>query len=226
MKDIERRVLPRTGVTLESRAEGDDSPPTIVGHGAVFYDGTPETEFRLFPDLVERIATGAFDRALSEKHDVRGLKNHDPNLVLGRTESGTMGLSTDKRGLVYTIDTPDTQVGRDTVEEIRRGDISGSSFAFRVVAEEWRDEPEDNDEPDGPTKSIRTITDVQLFDTGPVTFPAYSGTDSALRGCGVCVRTEDADDVKAARDAWRARIAERETRAAHVLAESALDTGL
>lgn len=218
MNTIERRVLPQTGVRIEERAEGDDRPGMIVGHGAVFYDGTPETEFRMFPDLIERIAKGTFDRTIREDQDVRGLKNHNPDQMLGRTASGTMTLSVDKVGLVFRIDPPDTQAGRDTVAEIRRGDISGSSFSFQILVEEWREELADPDEPDGLKITIRTIKDVRLFDTGPVTFPAYTGTDSAVRGCGMCVRTEDADDVRKARDAWRTRLADRNRRADAVVA--------
>ncbi len=220
MNTIERRVLPQTGVRIEDRAEGEGTP-AIVGHGAVFYDGTPETEFRLFPDLVERIAPGAFDHALATKQDVRGLKNHNPDLVLGRTASDTMALSVDKRGLVYRIDAPDTQTGRDTVAEIRRGDVSASSFAFTLTeaGQKWSDELSDPDDPDSFKVSVRTITSVdRLFDTGPVTFAAYLGTDSAVRGCGMCVRTEDAEDVRAARDAWRARLKARNERADAVVA--------
>jgi phage head maturation protease len=41
----------------------------------------------------EVIKPGAFTRALKEKQDVRCLINHDDNLVLGRTKSGTLKLS-------------------------------------------------------------------------------------------------------------------------------------
>jgi HK97 family phage prohead protease len=50
--------------------------------------------------------------------------------VLGRNKSGTLRLSVDGIGLRYEIDPPDTQAARDLIESLRRGDVSGSSFAF------------------------------------------------------------------------------------------------
>ncbi|NIP69360.1 MAG: HK97 family phage prohead protease, partial [Planctomycetales bacterium] len=105
--------------------------------------------------------------ALKESDDVRGLFNHDPSQLLGRTSSNTMRLSVDQRGLRYDIDVPDTRIGNDVVESIKRGDLSGSSFAFTVDTVEWQ-------ERDG--MHIREIRGVHLYDTGPVTYPAYEAT--------------------------------------------------
>ena len=166
---------------------------SIVGYGAVFYDGTADTEYRVWDDFVERIAPGAFDRALAEADDVRGLFNHDPNQVLGRTSSGTMRLKVDKKGLVYEIEADDTQVARDVQRFIERGDVTGSSFSFEITDQEWRTE-------DG--VDIREIQGVKLYDTGPVTFPAYPGTEAELR-------TERAE-VQRSHEEWLAARAETE----------------
>lgn len=166
----ERRALPL--VKAEVRIAEDDKEQKIVGYASVFYDGTPETEYQLWDDYVERIMPGSFDRALAEKDDVRGLFNHDPDNLLGRTSSGTMKLSVDKKGLAYEIQPGDTTMARDVVEHIKRGDVDGSSFAFRVTDEDIRKE---ND------VYIREISGVQLFDAGPVTYPAYTATTSGYR---------------------------------------------
>ena len=159
-----------SGVACEERAEGEAGSKTVIsGYAAVFYDGTPGTEYELVPGVAERIMPGAFSQAL--RSDVRGLFNHDPTNVLGRTEAGTMRLSVTKRGLRYTIDPPDTQMARDLMTSIRRGDVSGSSFGFRVTEEEW---VRDGDQ------EIVEIRGVQLHDVGPVTFPAYRATDSEI----------------------------------------------
>src|SRR5215475_2335681 len=100
---MERRFLASLShpVKLEKRVGTDF--PYCTGFAAVFYkDGDPDTEYQLYPDLVERIAPGAFDRAVRED-DVRGLMNHDPNLLLGRTAAGTLKLSADATGLRYEI---------------------------------------------------------------------------------------------------------------------------
>jgi HK97 family phage prohead protease len=185
----------RSAPTLVKRADGKD---LITGYASVFYDANdPGTEYPLWDDLVERIRPGAFDRALSEKHDCRALKNHDPNLILGRTGPGTLRLSIDAKGLKYECDPPDTQAGRDTVAELQRGDLSGSSFCFlptRTTWEEVRDPADANS-----VTYVRWIEDLTLFDVGPVTYPAYESSTSGLRSA------EGRDDVRAELDAWRAR---------------------
>lgn len=184
---MERRFVAQalSNVTLETREEGQ--PPAISGYGAVFYDGNPGTEYKLWSNAIERIMPSAFDRAAKED-DVRGLFNHDPNMLLGRTSSGTMKLSVDSRGLKYEIEPPDTQCGRDTVTSLKRKDLTGSSFAFIVKSETWRDEGD---------ISIREINEVELYDCGPVTFPAYVGTTSGMR-------SEQVAECRASFDAWKA----------------------
>src|SRR5262249_8198546 len=67
----------------------------------------------------------------------------------------------------------DTTVGRDTAESIRRGDMQGQSFSFTVAIDQW-DWSGD--------VAVRTIIEVdELYDIGPVTFPAYEETSVALR---------------------------------------------
>ena len=114
---MERRFLTAgSNMRLEARAEGE--LPKIIGYASVFYDGTAGTQYELWDDTFERIMPGAFDRALKED-DCRALVNHDANNLLGRTASGTLRLSIDKTGLRYEIDTPNTTLGRDTIENIR-----------------------------------------------------------------------------------------------------------
>ncbi|HEX3152918.1 MAG TPA: HK97 family phage prohead protease [Gemmataceae bacterium] len=79
---IERRYTSRlAGVRVENRVSGR---PVIIGYAAVFYDPNDKgTEYQLGTDIVERVAPGAFDRAIRED-DVRGLFNHDANKRLSR----------------------------------------------------------------------------------------------------------------------------------------------
>lgn len=166
---IQRRFLPRAkALRPEVRST---RPGMIEGYAAVFYDGTPPSEYQLYDDTVERIAPGAFDRAIRED-DVRVLFNHDANLLLGRTKAGTCRLFVDRKGLRYEADTPDTQVGRDVAECLQRGEIDGSSFSFEITDQAWRQEG---------GLYIREIKAVQLFDVGPVVFPAYQATTAKVR---------------------------------------------
>lgn len=155
----------------EVRAEQHDQQPTrIIGYGSVFNSRSePLWGFR------EIIKPGAFDDVLGD--DVRGLFNHDPNFILGRSASGTLTVSTDERGLRYDIEAPDTQTIRDLVlAPMLRGDINQSSFAFRVArdGERWYEDEEG--------VVIREISRFsRLFDVSPVTYPAYTEADSGVR---------------------------------------------
>lgn len=153
----------------ELRSLEESGPNAIEGHAAVF-DAFAE----IGPDTLERLASTAFDRVLANEPDVRALKNHDPNLVLGRT-GRNLELSVDDVGLRFRIDPlPDTQAAHDLREEMRQGLISGASFAF-IPDEETFEQAADK-------RFIRTHTSVGgLLDVSPVTFPAYTETDVALR---------------------------------------------
>ena len=156
-----------TRMSIEQRGEGDVKTSVLVGHAAVFNSLSENLGgFR------EKIDPGAFDSVLD--NDVRAVFNHDANIVLGRTKSKTLRLSTDKNGLAYEIDLPDTQQARDLAVSVARGDIDGSSFKFRVLDDSW----EENEE----GQVVRTITNIsRLLDVGPVTFPAYPDATVAKR---------------------------------------------
>lgn len=170
------KELRMTARAVEMRSGEDGKKLTAIGYAAVFDDGTPGTRYEYY-DFREVISPSAFNRALRDRQDVRGLFNHDSNQLLGRVSSSTLRLSVDSVGLRYEIDLPDTGSGRDVAELLRRGDLAGSSFQFRVKAESFK--RLDND-PSG-CKYQRTIDDVDLIDVGPVTFPAYEGTSAAMR---------------------------------------------
>lgn len=160
---IERRFL-----QAEVRAS-DGASPKITGHAAKF-----NTRSQDLGGFFEQIAPGAFDECLRGNPDIVGLFNHNFDCVLGRTSSGTMSVSIDAEGLLYTIDPPDTQLARDLVTSMRRGDIRGSSFGFYCLEDTWDIDQETN-------SLIRTITKASVFDCSVVTDPAYLDADSTVR---------------------------------------------
>jgi len=167
---MERRYLQ----SRELRASGTKDKPQISGYASVFNSYTTITQ-RDGSKFRESIRRGAFTRAIRDKHDVCCLFNHDSNFVLGRTTSGTLRLRQDDHGLFYECDLPDTTLGRDLRESIRRGDIRGCSFAFNVDCDgqEWGEDEEG---------IRRDITDVsELIDVSPVTHPAYGDTEVDAR---------------------------------------------
>jgi uncharacterized protein len=127
--------------------------------------------------MVERIMPTTFDRALRED-DVRALFNHDPNFILGRLSAGTLKLSVDPVGLRYQIQAPDTQAARNVLTSIKRGDVTGSSFSFIPHPDGGQRTYKDGN------RYIRELHSVQLFDVGPVTFPAYQGSTTGVRALG------------------------------------------
>jgi HK97 family phage prohead protease len=181
---------------------------TITGYASVFYrEGDTSTEFKLWEGAVERIDRNAFDNALSRKDDAAGLYNHNPDHLLGRVSNGTVRLKTDDRGLHYEIDAPDTTLGKDVATLLERGDLKGSSFAFVIDGERW--------ERDGDNE-IRTITDLTLYDVGPVTNPAYAGSTSGVRclrfvdndGGTIACRSADVSEARSSHEAWQKRLQE------------------
>lgn len=178
---LERRQshTARSKPRIEARADAPTAK-MIVGYAAVFYDPQdPGTQYRLWDNAVERIMPGAFTAAVKED-DVRGLANHEVTWLLGRTKAGTCRVFEDAIGLRYEIDVPDTQAGRDTLTSLERGDLDGSSFAFDVYGRrgrvQWSEETID-----GVSLEVREIHECELFDVGPVAYPAYESTTSGAR---------------------------------------------
>ncbi|MBJ6623597.1 HK97 family phage prohead protease [Streptomyces sp. DHE17-7] len=125
----------------------------------------------------ERIVPGAGGPSLRQ-HDVYATFNHDTQSLLGRTSSGTLRVGEDREGGWYEIDLPDTTVGRDVAELLKRGDLKGSSFTFRVLDGGQRRADDDDPETGLP---VREITAMDVVELGPVVNPAYPTTQASLR---------------------------------------------
>ncbi|MCP9237150.1 HK97 family phage prohead protease [Lewinella sp. JB7] len=149
---------------VDTRAEPAADGRTISGYAAVFSEVAEISGW-----FHERIEPGAFDGC--DMSDVRALFNHDANHVLARSKSRTLTLEVDSRGLKYTFTAPETTIGNDVLEMIRRGDISQSSFAFRVKETSWVDNY------NGQNVDLRKILKIEVVrDVSPVTYPAYDIT--------------------------------------------------
>jgi len=158
----EKRSLIRQ---VEHRAD-DSGKVTVAGYAAVF--GEVADIGGWFHEVVAR---GAFANTLKTA-DVRAYFDHDTGRVLGRLSAGTLRLEEDDKGLRVEIDLPDTSDGRDVKALVERGDVSGMSFRFETVRQEW-------DETVDPPK--RTLLEVRLGEVSIVSEPAYDGTSIALR---------------------------------------------
>jgi HK97 family phage prohead protease len=146
-------------------------PPKIDGHALVYNKWSEDLGgFR------ERIIPGAATKSIDGGADVRGLFNHDPNYILGRSLAGTLELEDQPKGLRYLIDPPTSPTIRDLVlAPMERKELTQSSFQFITTDDEWR-EPK--------SKSglwERDLIAFELVDVSPTTFPAYPQTDAGLR---------------------------------------------
>jgi len=147
--------------------------PRLIGYAAKFRK--PSEDLGGFTEVID---PRAFTRALDNDADVRCLHNHDANILLGRVSAGTLFLAEDKVGLRVECFPPPTEQARNVIEGIKRGDITGMSFAFAVHGDGERWEYGRNGE------TLRTLLDVDLFDVSSVVWPAYPDTSIAVRRLG------------------------------------------
>lgn len=143
---------------FSTREEG--SQKMIEGYFIVF---NQETE--LFKGFYERVSPDA----VKDISDVRALYNHNTDLILGSTQSGTLQLVKDEYGVKGTVIINENDSDAvNAYERIKRGDIKGCSFGFGIVNEQYTERE------DGTT--LATLKDINLFEVSPCVFPAYPQT--------------------------------------------------
>lgn len=160
----------------EIKMVGDDR--IVEGYAVVF--NSRSNELWDFGDgsFVEVIERDAITPELVASSDVKALLYHNRERVLGRSNKGegSLTLELDDHGLKYRFMAPHTADGDTAVELVKRGDISGSSFAFTVATGGSRME----EQADGTV--LRTITKISgLYDITLTPDPAYSDTSVAVR---------------------------------------------
>src|SRR5690554_5149071 len=115
----------------------------------------------------ERILTGALEGA--DLSNVVATLFHDKTKILGRTKAGTLTLKVDDYGLLATITLGNTQLHRDVIELVKRGDLFECSFIGLVT--DWSDANEDG-------VMVRTIKKISLLrDVSIVDNAAYPNTN-------------------------------------------------
>lgn len=122
----------------------------------------------------EQIAPDAFNNA--DMSDVVFLRDHQGQ-VYARTKNNLIAIMPDERGLYTRTDLTKTTGAREMYEDIKAGNYSQMSFAFRVASngETWETIREGND-----VIYKRNITAIEkVFDISAVAFPANPTTDIA-----------------------------------------------
>jgi HK97 family phage prohead protease len=113
---------------------------TVRGYASLFDSPYPVAGGPDAGGWTEVVDRRAFDVTLGANPDVHFLINHE-GVTLARTKSGTLSLSTDRKGLLAEarIDRRDP-MGQSLEVKMERGDLDEMSFAFRTVRQEWNDD--------------------------------------------------------------------------------------
>lgn len=157
-------------VPSEVRILSEGEKKQLVGYAAKF----DVRSNLLFGEFYEIVRKGAFKKALSTNPDVRFLVNHDPSRMLARTASGTLRLREDDVGLRFEADLPNTTLGRDTAEQVSRGDLREMSFDFKKIKDTWTEDVTKKE-------TVRELIEVTIRDVSLATYPAYPDTEASLR---------------------------------------------
>ncbi|MFF9714818.1 HK97 family phage prohead protease [Streptomyces sp. NPDC014603] len=174
----ERRRLALDAAAVAIRAA--DGGDRFGGYASVFNSRTAIGN-PLRWGFYEEIAPGAFSKTLDEG-DARMLIDHDSYYVVSRMSAGTLALSEDDKGLLVdsALDEELSYV-RDLKANLRNGNITGMSFGFYVIKDEWNSETLEVEGADPVEVDVRVIREVRLVEVSAVTFPAYPETEAELK---------------------------------------------
>lgn len=192
MKQTRFIPIETCGLQLREPQEGQTESREIEGRPIVFgvrsVNLTPWSSTRKVYEVLE---PGCISRELLQKSDVVLNLNHNSDVVnvLGRYRNNpdrdTLSLELRGDGIDCRCDLPKTNNANDTLELIRRGDITGMSFAFQ---DDWEDSEngvsyeKTNDVEDGKEVWLRHVKRITgLYDVSIVTHPAYDQTTVGTR---------------------------------------------
>lgn len=168
---MERRhfSLDHTEIRVETR---EDGTPFLRGSAALFGVRTDMGGFE------EEIEAGFFADALGNS-DPRVLFNHAPDNLLARVSAGTARVWEDDDGLQYEAELDEDHISSFVQRKIDRGELTGNSFAFTIHegGDEIRHRREDGEKP---LRVLKAGGCRELFDVGPVTYPAYEETQVSV----------------------------------------------
>ena len=191
MKQV--RFVPIEACNLQVREpqEGEQESRTVIGmpilYGVRSVNLTPWSEDR---EVYEVLEAGFITPELLQRSDVVLNLNHSTKVtdILGRyrnSERDTLSLDLLAQGMACRCDMPHTNNANDTLELMRRGDITGMSFAFSdnphdkasVTYEQTNERSADGKEIW--LRHVRKATG--LYDVAIVTHPAYEQTSVVTR---------------------------------------------
>lgn len=159
---------------FETRASVSEGR-TMTGYPIVFDTWTEINSWE--GRFKERIGDKALTKTLRENRDqIKVLFNHGMDPSIGDKPLGKpQRMTPDRNGLDTATPLSETSYNDDLLALIRDEAIDGMSFRFAAVKDEWVHDPKGKKLPE------RTITELRLYEFGPVTFPAYQATTVGLR---------------------------------------------
>ena len=173
-------LITRSYVATFRASENDEERGVIEGTPVVFNQDTKIQDWA--GEFIERIEPSALKNA--DMKDVRLFVNHDINkIALARSKNGnensTMSFTIDEEGLHMkaVLDIDNNAEAKSLYSAIKRGDMDGMSFMFRIKKEEWKDI-----DTEVPTRIIKEISIVH--EVSVVNFPAYPQTSISARSSG------------------------------------------
>ena len=194
------------GLQLREPQEGQQESREIEGRPIVFgvrsVNLTPWSSTRKVYEILE---PGCISRELLAKSDVILNLNHSNMVpdVLGRfrnSDKDTLSLELRGDGIDCRCDLPHTNNANDALELMKRGDITGMSFAFE---DDWEDSEngvsyeKTNDIEDGKEVWLRHVKKITgLYDVAIVTHPAYEQTNVGLREASEAIDKAIEDKLK------------------------------
>ncbi|GGL55869.1 HK97 family phage prohead protease [Sporolactobacillus putidus] len=158
MQDMEKRTFSQE---FDIRASDDTGGHVISGYAIVFNQPSEDIGF------IETVDPKALDGVDMSK--VFCLYNHDFSNVLARTDTKTLTLKVDDKGLAFTCAIPNTSLGADVFENIQNGNVQGCSFGFTVADDQF-----DTDDQGNTTRRILKLD--ELFEISLTCIPAYPET--------------------------------------------------
>ena len=181
------------GLQIRDLQEGQAESRTIEGTPIVFgvrsVNLTPWSETR---EVYEVLEPGCITQELISRSDVILNLNHSNMVpdVLGRCRNGQGTLELELRGnkIGCRCDLPHTNNANDALELMRRGDITGMSFAFEDDYQDsengvsYERTAETHDGKEVWLRHVKRITG--LYDVAIVTHPAYDQTSVGVRELG------------------------------------------
>lgn len=162
-KELEVRNL-----TQEVRFDEDNR--IIEGYAIVCNTESEDLGFRevIAPEALEGIIDKSDCLMLLEHNRSKGV------LARSRYGKGSLSLEVDDTGLKFRFTCPNTAVGDEAYEGVKRGDYQNCSFAFVADQDEWA--KKDNGEYLRTIRSFKYIKDCSI-----VAEPAYGATSVSCR---------------------------------------------